>query len=59
VAEGLCDSLKGQLKEAQSETSALRTQVARHEATIQERDLTISNLKSDLNQRSKENGDLQ
>lgn len=58
TAEALCESLKSQLKESQSEASSLKARLAKAESANAEKDLTIDNLKSDLNSRSKECGDL-
>ena len=51
-AESLCDNMRNQLKESQSEVSALKMQVAKCETTIQDRDVAIENLKSDLSRKS-------
>lgn len=58
TAEALCESLKTQLKESQSEANTLKAKVAKYESALTEKDVTIDNLKNDLNARSKECGDL-
>jgi chromosome segregation ATPase len=50
--------LKTQLKESQSEANTLKAKVAKYESALSEKDVTIDNLKNDLNTRSKECGDL-
>jgi chromosome segregation ATPase len=58
TAEALCESLKTQLKESQSEASTLKAKLAKCESALADKDVTIDNLKGDLNARSKECGDL-
>ncbi len=54
----MCEGLRSQLKQAQTEASGLRGKVSKYEATIAEKDTIIQNIKNDLNTRSKECGDL-
>jgi F0F1-type ATP synthase membrane subunit b/b' len=53
TAEALCGSMKAQLKESQAEASTLKAKLAKCESALSEKDVTIENLKGDLNTRSK------